>query len=47
MVSEPWCRRAAGAPAHLYVGGNFTKVAATPGGTYRSQPGLAVYDAAS
>ncbi|MCA1846339.1 MAG: hypothetical protein LC792_24710, partial [Actinobacteria bacterium] len=33
--------------AHLYVGGNFTKVAATPGGTYRSQPGLAVYDAAS
>jgi hypothetical protein len=33
--------------AHLYVGGNFTKVADTPGGRYRSQPGLAVYDATS
>ena len=31
--------------AHLYVGGNFTKVADTPGGSYRPQPGLAVYDA--
>jgi hypothetical protein len=33
--------------SHLYVGGNFTKVAGTPGGTYRSQPGLAVFDATS
>jgi hypothetical protein len=33
--------------AHLYVGGNFTKVADTPGGRYRPQPGLAVYDATS
>ena len=31
--------------SHLYVGGNFTKVADTPGGTYRPQPGLAVYNA--
>ena len=33
--------------AHLYVGGNFTKVADTPGGRWRPQPGLAVYKATS
>ncbi|MCA1846690.1 MAG: hypothetical protein LC792_26550, partial [Actinobacteria bacterium] len=32
--------------SHLYVGGNFTKVADTPGGTYRPQPGLAIYNTA-
>jgi hypothetical protein len=31
--------------AHLYVGGNFTMVADTPGGSYRKQSGLAVYNA--
>jgi hypothetical protein len=30
---------------HLYVGGNFIKVSDTPGGTFRPQPGLAVYNA--
>jgi hypothetical protein len=30
--------------SHLYVGGNFTKVTDTPGGKYRPQPGLAVYN---
>jgi hypothetical protein len=33
--------------SHLYVGGDFTKVASAPGASYRSQPGLAVYDAIS
>jgi hypothetical protein len=32
--------------SHLYVGGNFTKVSDTPAGTFRPQPGLAVYNAA-
>ena len=31
----------------LYVGGNFRKVSDTPGASYRAQPGLAIYPAAS
>jgi len=30
-----------------YVGGNFLRVSAMPGGPYRSQPGLAAYPAVS